>query len=67
MSINIEEIRGLIADLENSSLRELKVVDGEFSLHLSKNKNEAVVNAPVQTPVVAPSAVTSDQAQVAAE
>ena len=67
MSINIEEIRGLIADLENSSLREFKVVDGEFSLHLSKNKNEAVVNAPVQTPVVAPAAVTSDQAQVAAE
>lgn len=67
MSLNIEEIRGLIADLENSSLREFKVVDGEFSLHLSKNKNEAVVNAPVQTPVVAPAAVTSDQAQVAAE
>ncbi|MBZ1506740.1 acetyl-CoA carboxylase biotin carboxyl carrier protein [Leuconostoc mesenteroides] len=67
MSLNIEEIRGLIADLENSSLREFKVVDGEFSLHLSKNKNEAVVNAPVQTPVVAFAAVTSDQAQVAAE
>lgn len=67
MSLNIEEIRGLIADLENSSLREFKVVDGEFSFHLSKNKNEAVVNAPVQTPVVAPAAVTSDQAQVAAE
>ncbi len=67
MSLNIEEIRGLIADLENSSLREFKVVDGEFSLHLSKNKNEAVVNAPVQTPVVAPAAVTSDQAQIAAE
>ncbi|KGB50179.1 acetyl-CoA carboxylase [Leuconostoc mesenteroides P45] len=67
MSLNIEEIRGLIADLENSSLREFKVVDGEFSLHLSKNKNEAVVNAPVQTPVVAPAAVTPDQAQVAAE
>ncbi|HAV53303.1 MAG TPA: acetyl-CoA carboxylase, biotin carboxyl carrier protein, partial [Leuconostoc mesenteroides] len=42
MSLNIAEIRGLIADLENSSLREFKVVDGEFSLHLSKNKNEAV-------------------------
>ena len=67
MSLNIEEIRGLIADLENSSLREFKVVDGEFSLHLSKNKNEAVVNAPVQTPVVAPADVTSEQAQVAAE
>ena len=67
MSLNIEEIRGLIADLENSSLREFKVVDGEFSLHLSKNKNEAVVNAPVQTPVVAPAVAASEQAQVAAE
>ena len=37
MSLDIEEIRQLIADLENSSLREFEVTDGDFNLHLSKN------------------------------
>ncbi|GMA69623.1 acetyl-CoA carboxylase, biotin carboxyl carrier protein [Leuconostoc litchii] len=57
MSLNIEEIRGLIADLENSSLREFKVVDGEFSLHLSKNKSESIANTPVQTPIATPDTI----------
>ena len=39
MSLTIEEIRSLIADLENSSLREFQVSDGDFNLHLSKNEN----------------------------
>jgi acetyl-CoA carboxylase biotin carboxyl carrier protein len=38
MSLNIEEIRGLIADLENSSLREFKVVDGEFRFAFIKEQ-----------------------------
>ncbi|QEA59272.1 acetyl-CoA carboxylase biotin carboxyl carrier protein [Leuconostoc koreense] len=67
MSLNIEEIRGLIADLENSSLREFKVIDGEFSLHLSKNKSESVVNTPVQTQATVPNAIAPEQTQVAAE
>lgn len=67
MSLNIEEIRGLIADLENSSLREFKVIDGEFSLHLSKNKSESVVNTPVPTQATVPNAIAPEPIQVAAE
>lgn len=55
MSLNIDEIRSLMTDLENSSLREFKVSDGDFSLYLSKNKNTTVTNtavAPVQSQVV---------------
>ena len=43
MSLNIDEIRSLMADLENSSLREFQITDGDFSLHLSKNDNAAIV------------------------
>ena len=43
MSLNIDEIRSLMADLENSSLREFQITDGDFSLHLSKNDNATIV------------------------
>ncbi|WP_294975125.1 acetyl-CoA carboxylase biotin carboxyl carrier protein [uncultured Leuconostoc sp.] len=45
MNLNINDIHELMSNLENSSLREFKIVDGDFSLHLSKNENVAVVNA----------------------
>ena len=54
MSLNIDEIRSLMTDLENSSLREFKIDDGDFSLLLSKNDHTTVVNtpaAPAQTQV----------------
>ncbi|MGR8809280.1 acetyl-CoA carboxylase biotin carboxyl carrier protein [Leuconostoc citreum] len=54
MSLTIEEIRSLIADLENSSLREFQVSDGDFNLHLSKNENVAPVS-----PVAAPAPVAA--------
>ncbi|MEX0380182.1 acetyl-CoA carboxylase biotin carboxyl carrier protein [Leuconostoc sp. MS02] len=57
MSLNIDEIRSLMTDLENSSLREFKIADGDFSLLLSKNDHATVVNtpvAPMQTQVQEP-------------
>ena len=54
MSLNIDEIRNLMTDLENSSLREFTIMDGDFSLHLSKNDHATIMNtpsAPVQTPI----------------
>ncbi|WP_313476503.1 acetyl-CoA carboxylase biotin carboxyl carrier protein, partial [Leuconostoc lactis] len=53
MSLNIDEIRSLMADLENSSLREFQITDGDFSLHLSKNDNAAIV-APALTAAAEP-------------
>lgn len=53
MSLNIDEIRSLMADLENSSLREFQIIDGDFSLHLSKNDNAAIV-APALTAAAEP-------------
>ena len=64
MSLTIEEIRSLIADLENSSLREFQVSDGDFNLHLSKNENVAPVS-PVAAPApvaAAPVAAVAEQA-----
>ena len=55
MSLDIEEIRQLIADLENSSLREFEVTDGDFNLHLSKNEAASIIN-PVATTQNAPQA-----------
>ncbi|KAI3473934.1 hypothetical protein Pfo_028132 [Paulownia fortunei] len=52
---DIEEIRQLIADLENSSLREFEVTDGDFNLHLSKNEAASIIN-PVATTQNAPQA-----------
>ena len=56
MSLNIDEIRSLMADLENSSLREFQINDGDFSLHLSKNENAAVVTAVPAAPAAVPAA-----------
>lgn len=53
MSLNIDEIRSLMADLEHSSLREFQIIDGDFSLHLSKNDNAAIV-APALTAAAEP-------------
>ncbi|MDF7627195.1 acetyl-CoA carboxylase biotin carboxyl carrier protein [Lactobacillaceae bacterium L1_55_11] len=39
MDLDINEIRALMADLEKSSLRDLDLQAGDFSLHLSKNEN----------------------------
>ena len=64
MSLTIEEIRSIIADLENSSLREFQVSDGDFNLHLSKNENVAPVS-PVAAPApvaAAPVAAVAEQA-----
>ena len=55
MSLDIEEIRQLIADLENSSLREFEVTDGDFNLHLSKNEAASIIN-PVATTQSTPQA-----------
>ncbi|AFT82200.1 acetyl-CoA carboxylase biotin carboxyl carrier protein [Leuconostoc carnosum] len=55
MSLKIDEIRELIADLENSSLREFEIADGDFKLHLSKNDNATVINTP-ETPISKPAA-----------
>ncbi|MGR8773758.1 acetyl-CoA carboxylase biotin carboxyl carrier protein [Leuconostoc citreum] len=64
MSLTIEEIRSLIADLENSSLREFQVSDGDFNLHLSKNENVAPVSSvAAPAPVAAaPVAAVAEQA-----
>ncbi|MGO3590074.1 acetyl-CoA carboxylase biotin carboxyl carrier protein [Leuconostoc falkenbergense] len=58
MSLDIEEIRQLIADLENSSLREFEVTDGDFNLHLSKNEAASIINpvAATQSTPQAPAA-----------
>lgn len=50
MTMNLEEIRALIQDLENSSLREFELSDGDFSLHLSKNENAALPAAVAPAP-----------------
>ena len=65
MSLTIEEIRSLIADLENSSLREFQVSDGDFNLHLSKNENVAPVS-PVAAPAPVAAAPVAEVAEQAA-
>ncbi|MBS9338596.1 acetyl-CoA carboxylase biotin carboxyl carrier protein [Fructobacillus sp. M2-14] len=51
MNLNVKEIRELMADLEKSSLRDIAISDGDFSLHLSKNE---AVQAPVAPAATAP-------------
>ncbi|MCK8617398.1 acetyl-CoA carboxylase biotin carboxyl carrier protein [Fructobacillus sp. M158] len=65
MNLNVQEIRELMADLEKSSLRDIAITDGDFSLHLSKNEQ---VQAPAPAaPVAAPAAnVTSPSTPVEA-
>ena len=66
MNLNVQEIRELMADLEKSSLRDIAIQDGDFSLHLSKNEQVA---APTQAPVApaAPVAAAPTVAPAAVE
>ncbi|MGX7051702.1 acetyl-CoA carboxylase biotin carboxyl carrier protein [Leuconostoc palmae] len=64
MSLTIEEIRNLMNDLENSSLREFQILDGDFSLHLSKNENVATVS-PISSPAVTPTMAPNVTSEVA--
>lgn len=47
MSLTLSEIKELITDLENGSLRELSIHDGDFQLHLSKNDTPAITTTTV--------------------
>ena len=56
MGLQLEDIRALMQDLENSSLREFSLQSDDFSLHLSKNEiaqpavaSVATAEAPVAT------------------
>lgn len=57
MAFTLDEVRALIQDVENSSLREFNLEEDGFSLHLSKNENAPVVAAssvaPASTTAVA--------------
>lgn len=56
MNLNVKEIRELMADLEQSSLRDIAISDGDFSLHLSKNEQVQAPAAPAASASVAPAA-----------
>ncbi|MCU7539068.1 acetyl-CoA carboxylase biotin carboxyl carrier protein [Weissella cibaria] len=65
MGLQLDDIRALMQDLENSSLREFSLQSDDFSLHLSKNEiTQPVVTTPAQ-PTVA--SVTTAEAPVATE
>lgn len=56
MNLNVKEIRELMADLEKSTLRDVYIQDGEFSLHLSKNEQVQGSNVPAPVAPSAPAA-----------
>lgn len=60
MTMSLEEIRALIQDLEQSSLREFALEDGDFSLRLSKNEL-----APIAMAAANPVSATSDSVAIA--
>ncbi|KAA8454137.1 acetyl-CoA carboxylase biotin carboxyl carrier protein [Weissella paramesenteroides] len=63
MSLQLDEIRTLMQDLENSSLREFSLQSEDFSLHLSKNEiSQPVVAATTQPETAAQSAVPEKKA-----
>lgn len=65
MGLQLDDIRALMQDLENSSLREFSLQSDDFSLHLSKNEiTQPVVTTPAQ-PIVA--SVATAEAPVATE
>lgn len=66
MNLNVQEIRELMADLEKSSLRDIAIQDGDFSLHLSKNEQVAAPVAPA-APVAAAPTVANTAAPAAVE
>ncbi|HBV57639.1 MAG TPA: acetyl-CoA carboxylase, biotin carboxyl carrier protein, partial [Weissella confusa] len=52
MGLQLDDIRALMQDLENSSLREFSLQSDDFSLHLSKNEiAQPVVTTPAQPAV----------------
>jgi len=54
MGLQLDDIRALMQDLENSSLREFSLQSEDFSLHLSKNEiTQPVVTTPAQPAVAA--------------
>lgn len=62
------KIRELVADFENSDLRELKLDDGDFHLYLSKNKSSQGPNqlvVPVTQPAEKTSTVPTEPADTA--
>ncbi|MCM0582380.1 acetyl-CoA carboxylase, biotin carboxyl carrier protein [Weissella diestrammenae] len=62
MSLDFSEIRQLMAELEQSSLRELRIDDGDFHLHLSKNEQLAAMSTGLTSePTVDP---VSDEVKV---
>ena len=65
MGLQLDDIRALMQDLENSSLREFSLQSDDFSLHLSKNEiTQPVVTTPAQ-PTVA--SVATAEAPVTTE
>ncbi|MFC4761150.1 acetyl-CoA carboxylase biotin carboxyl carrier protein [Fructobacillus durionis] len=67
MNLNVNEIRELMSDLEKSSLRDIAIQDGDFSLHLSKNEQVApAAPAAAAAPVAVASAPVSNEASPAA-
>ena len=65
MGLQLDDIRALMQDLENSSMREFSLQSDDFSLHLSKNEiTQPVVTTPAQ-PTVA--SVATAEAPVAKE
>ena len=65
MGLQLDDIRALMQDLENSSLREFSLQSDDFSLHLSKNEiTQPVVTTPAQ-PTVA--SVATAEVPVATE
>lgn len=61
MSLQLDEIRTLIQDLENSSLREFSLQSEDFSLHLSKNEVSQPVMAATTQPVTDTQSVVSEK------
>ncbi len=65
MTMSLEEIRALIQDLEQSSLREFVLEDGDFSLRLSKNELAPITAAPIAMAATDPVSATSDSVAIA--
>ena len=69
MDLQLDEIRTLMQDLENSSLREFSLQAEDFNLHLSKNEmSQPVVAAPQSVvPAAQPAVAESKTAEGTAD
>ena len=69
MNLQLDEIRTLMQDLENSSLREFSLQAEDFNLHLSKNEmSQPVVAAPqAVVPAAQPAVAESKTAEGTAD